>query len=207
MTVFNGNEAANYLGVSKGMLQQYRNRGNGPKFIKVGSAVRYERADIDAWNNERKIRICRHCGSKFKSDRCTAFFCSRSCEQKAAYRKASGQRECANCGKMFPVNARRKSKHCSSACAANAAALSGLGMRECKKCGVSFKGVTAIYCSPKCRIGNGPKELSFRDCAECGEPFQSYRAKICSQACHNKAFKRKSEHSLSASAHSIRMMR
>ncbi|MCB2226207.1 MAG: helix-turn-helix domain-containing protein [Desulfarculaceae bacterium] len=41
--------AADYLGLSRRTLENLRYRGGGPRFIKLGSAVRYRREDLDAW--------------------------------------------------------------------------------------------------------------------------------------------------------------
>ena len=47
-------EAANYLGVSKAFLERDRWAGARIQFIKVGSrAVRYRRADLDAYLDTR----------------------------------------------------------------------------------------------------------------------------------------------------------
>jgi excisionase family DNA binding protein len=48
-------EAAKYLGVSHGMLRISRHTGElfkgvpGPKFLKLGKAVRYPRENLDEW--------------------------------------------------------------------------------------------------------------------------------------------------------------
>lgn len=48
-------EAANYLGVSRSYLRKARmdgtigNRTPGPAFIRFGTMVRYDRADLDTW--------------------------------------------------------------------------------------------------------------------------------------------------------------
>ena len=44
-------EAALYIGMSESWLRQSRMRGNpeGPPYIKIGKAVRYLKADLDAW--------------------------------------------------------------------------------------------------------------------------------------------------------------
>ncbi|WP_126172605.1 helix-turn-helix domain-containing protein [Altericroceibacterium xinjiangense] len=42
-------EAANYLGFKAATLAQYRWRGDGPPFRKLGKFVRYQRDDLDAW--------------------------------------------------------------------------------------------------------------------------------------------------------------
>ncbi len=42
-------QAATLLGFSVRTLQGWRLRGGGPRIIKVGRAVRYKRADLEAW--------------------------------------------------------------------------------------------------------------------------------------------------------------
>ena len=48
-------EAAKYLGYSEGSLRTSRVKGKGlsgldtPKFIKIGSSIRYKKEDLDAW--------------------------------------------------------------------------------------------------------------------------------------------------------------
>ncbi len=44
-------EAAHYIGMSESWLRQSRMRGNpeAPPYIKIGKAVRYLKADLDAW--------------------------------------------------------------------------------------------------------------------------------------------------------------
>lgn len=40
---------ASYLGVSVMTLADFRSKGVGPNYIKVGRCVRYRRSDIEAW--------------------------------------------------------------------------------------------------------------------------------------------------------------
>jgi predicted DNA-binding transcriptional regulator AlpA len=40
---------ATYTGFSAKSLDQWRNSGDGPKFVKVSNRVRYRKTDIDAW--------------------------------------------------------------------------------------------------------------------------------------------------------------
>ena len=48
-------EAAEFLGVSKGTLPQWRARGQGPRYVKVGRAVRYFEGDLAAFLDARTI--------------------------------------------------------------------------------------------------------------------------------------------------------
>lgn len=45
--------AADRLGVKPGTLSAWRKRGRGPRYVKMGTgktaAIRYRRADLDAW--------------------------------------------------------------------------------------------------------------------------------------------------------------
>ena len=49
-------EAATYLRLSKPTLERLRLTGEGPAYAKLGKAVRYRRADLDAWLASRLIR-------------------------------------------------------------------------------------------------------------------------------------------------------
>ncbi len=46
-------EAAGYLGLSCAFLEKARVYGGGPKFAKLGRAVFYRQADLDAWIEAR----------------------------------------------------------------------------------------------------------------------------------------------------------
>ena len=54
-TLYSSKEAAAYLGVSEGMLRLSRHNGElfkgvpGPKFLKMGSAVRYKVENLKEW--------------------------------------------------------------------------------------------------------------------------------------------------------------
>jgi predicted DNA-binding transcriptional regulator AlpA len=52
-------EAAEYLGVSRKLLELRRTTGGGPRFIKLSptpnGAVRYDREDLDAWMASRRV--------------------------------------------------------------------------------------------------------------------------------------------------------
>lgn len=45
----NEREAAEYLGLQAKTLQRWRWRGDGPIWHKIGGAVRYRQADLDAF--------------------------------------------------------------------------------------------------------------------------------------------------------------
>lgn len=42
-------EAAEYTRLSVPTLNRFRVTGEGPKFLKLGGAVRYRKSDIEAW--------------------------------------------------------------------------------------------------------------------------------------------------------------
>ena len=48
-------EAADYVRLKKPTLERFRVTGGGPKFCKLGGAVRYRRPDLDAWLETRVI--------------------------------------------------------------------------------------------------------------------------------------------------------
>jgi excisionase family DNA binding protein len=58
MTRLTTREAADYVRLSKGTLDQMRTDGTGPRFIKLGRKRRgrifYDTVDLDAWINSRK---------------------------------------------------------------------------------------------------------------------------------------------------------
>jgi excisionase family DNA binding protein len=47
--------AADYLGLSVPTLDRKRVNGDGPPYVKIGSRVRYRRADLDAWLSQRIV--------------------------------------------------------------------------------------------------------------------------------------------------------
>jgi len=49
----NTRQAAEFLGMQPQTLDAWRCRGCGPRFVKLGRAVRYRRADLDAWVESR----------------------------------------------------------------------------------------------------------------------------------------------------------
>lgn len=42
-------EAAQYVRLGKPTIERFRVTGEGPRYCKLGGAVRYRRADLDAW--------------------------------------------------------------------------------------------------------------------------------------------------------------
>ena len=55
-TLVNEREAASILCYSVRALQNWRHRGGGPRFVKVSSrSVRYRRAELDKWIEERTV--------------------------------------------------------------------------------------------------------------------------------------------------------
>jgi hypothetical protein len=42
-------QASDYLSINIRTLQNWRLRGSGPAFLKLGRSVRYDRAILDAW--------------------------------------------------------------------------------------------------------------------------------------------------------------
>ena len=42
-------EVAKILGVTEGTLRNWRYQGDGPAYVKLGSAVRYKAADVQAY--------------------------------------------------------------------------------------------------------------------------------------------------------------
>ncbi len=48
--------AAEYLQVSKSLLDKLRCYGGGPVYAKLGSTVIYDTADLDAWVASKKLK-------------------------------------------------------------------------------------------------------------------------------------------------------
>ncbi len=46
----------NVLGITTKTAEAWRTRGFGPRFVKVGSLVRYRKSDIHAWVNSRAVK-------------------------------------------------------------------------------------------------------------------------------------------------------
>ncbi|MFC3558879.1 helix-turn-helix transcriptional regulator [Sphingomonas qilianensis] len=53
--VVDTNEASRLLGLSNGTLRKMRLYGNGPRFVKLGRAVRYRVSELDAYLDARVL--------------------------------------------------------------------------------------------------------------------------------------------------------
>jgi predicted DNA-binding transcriptional regulator AlpA len=49
-------EAAKYINSSPSTLAKFRHRRQGPPYTHIGSAIRYRRADLDAWMTAQLVR-------------------------------------------------------------------------------------------------------------------------------------------------------
>jgi predicted DNA-binding transcriptional regulator AlpA len=56
MQLINQILAAERLNLAPNTLAKWRVTGAGPKFVKIGRAVRYDPADLDVWLNTRKVQ-------------------------------------------------------------------------------------------------------------------------------------------------------
>ncbi|NKQ57575.1 helix-turn-helix domain-containing protein [Amycolatopsis sp. K13G38] len=48
-------DLADYLGIPKGTLYQWRTKGYGPQGRRVGKYVRYRPEDVDAWIEQQGV--------------------------------------------------------------------------------------------------------------------------------------------------------
>ena len=46
---YDNNAAAEYIGLAPQTLNRWRGEGRGPRFMKLGSRVVYDQADLDEW--------------------------------------------------------------------------------------------------------------------------------------------------------------
>ena len=51
--LYDTREAAAYIDHEPATLEQWRYQGKGPRFVKIGRSVRYRRADLDAFLEQR----------------------------------------------------------------------------------------------------------------------------------------------------------
>lgn len=56
LEILNTREAAQYVRLGKPTLERFRISGEGPVFVKLGGAVRYQKTDLDAWLESRRVR-------------------------------------------------------------------------------------------------------------------------------------------------------
>jgi predicted DNA-binding transcriptional regulator AlpA len=56
--LLNTREAADYIGLSKSSLDKWRVAGAPPRFMKIGRAIRYDRAVLDAY-----LQSCERCST------------------------------------------------------------------------------------------------------------------------------------------------
>jgi predicted DNA-binding transcriptional regulator AlpA len=48
-------EACRYIGMSIPWMRQARGRGDGPAYLRIGRAIRFRIADLDAWLEAHRI--------------------------------------------------------------------------------------------------------------------------------------------------------
>jgi hypothetical protein len=53
--LFNSHDAAHYLDMHEGTLANWRVQGIGPTYVRVGSNVRYLKADLDSWLQAQRV--------------------------------------------------------------------------------------------------------------------------------------------------------
>lgn len=51
-------EASIYIGMSRPWMRLQRMKRRGPSFLRIGRAIRYDVADLDAWMNKNRVE-CR----------------------------------------------------------------------------------------------------------------------------------------------------
>tara|TARA_R110002033_G_scaffold25676_1_gene59131 strand:+ start:1114 stop:1350 length:237 start_codon:yes stop_codon:yes gene_type:complete len=56
LNIFNTTEAAKYVRLGRPTLERFRIKGDGPRYCKLGGAVRYRQVDLDEWLESRLIR-------------------------------------------------------------------------------------------------------------------------------------------------------
>jgi predicted DNA-binding transcriptional regulator AlpA len=54
-TALNENQAADFLGASVRTLQAWRVRGGGPRYVKIGRSVRYQRRELMAFQKAHTV--------------------------------------------------------------------------------------------------------------------------------------------------------
>lgn len=57
-------DAAAYLGIAAETLRKWRSQGRGPVYRKIGNAVTYARADLDAWADKGRTLTADYPGAR-----------------------------------------------------------------------------------------------------------------------------------------------
>ena len=55
--LMNTNELAEFLGIAVSTIVDYRLKGIGPVYVKIGHLVRYRKADVDNWVANKAVVI------------------------------------------------------------------------------------------------------------------------------------------------------
>jgi excisionase family DNA binding protein len=55
--LLNEKEVAQLLKMSLPTLRRWRAAKTGPRFLKIGSSVRYRHADVEAWIREKIVQV------------------------------------------------------------------------------------------------------------------------------------------------------
>lgn len=55
--LMNTNELAEYLGIAVSTIVDYRLKGIGPVYVKIGHLVRYRKVDVDNWVANKAVVI------------------------------------------------------------------------------------------------------------------------------------------------------
>ena len=55
--LMNTNELAEYLGIAVSTIVDYRLKGIGPVYVRIGHLVRYRKADVDNWVANKAVVI------------------------------------------------------------------------------------------------------------------------------------------------------
>jgi predicted DNA-binding transcriptional regulator AlpA len=58
------NQAADFLGISVRTLQAWRVRGGGPRYVKIGRSVRYQRRELTAFQKVHTIGSTSESGAR-----------------------------------------------------------------------------------------------------------------------------------------------
>lgn len=60
-------DVAAWLRVDEGTVRRWACEGSGPAFVKVGTAVRYRRAAVEAWLDERTVEQARKAPRRYRN--------------------------------------------------------------------------------------------------------------------------------------------